>query len=351
MVGAIYAAYEKQFGNEPPRTYMGASIIGKECDRALWYDFRMGSKEKFDGRKLRLFQTGHLAEPRFVKDLRDIGCEVHDVDPATNQQFGFVGIHGHMKGHMDAAGRHVPGGGAKWHCMEFKTHGSNSFKLLKKDGVQKSKRQHWEQMTWYMGKSGMDRALYLAVDKDTDELYAERIEFDPVEFAKIEARAERIIFATEPPAKMSNDPKYYQCGWCSHNGVCHGNQVPIVSCRTCVNATPERDGDGRWSCTLAPGGRASSIPVEVQRTGCPDHLPLPFLLTYADPTDCGEGWIQFTRNDNGTVFNVVTGKAQHHAYVGLSYTTHEVSAAKDHRAIGDVAVERMRSDFNGTVVG
>ena len=66
---AIYEQYEKREATEKARTYLGASIIGKECSRALWYDFRWASREKFDGRMLRLFQTGHLAEGRFVNDL------------------------------------------------------------------------------------------------------------------------------------------------------------------------------------------------------------------------------------------------------------------------------------------
>ena len=37
--------------------HLGASIIGKDCERALWYDFRWVTRWAFTGRMLRLFDT------------------------------------------------------------------------------------------------------------------------------------------------------------------------------------------------------------------------------------------------------------------------------------------------------
>lgn len=351
VVAAIYEQYEKRGESEKARTYLGASVIGKECKRALWYAFRWATLEKFDGRMLRLFQTGHLEEPRMVADLRSIGATVYDVNPADGKQFGFIGHGGHARGHMDGCAKGIPTGGQKWHVLEFKTHSAKSFATLKKDGVKKAKPEHYAQMTWYMGKSGMDRALYLAKNKDTDELYSERIEFDRVFFEQIEAKFDGIIFAAEPPAKISDDPKFFICNWCSHSGVCHGHRVPAVSCRTCVHSTPEREGDGRWSCGKHPDGSASSIPVAVQRAACDDHLPLPFLLTYADAIDAGEGWIEFKRKDNGATFVVAAKNATHPHPDMPTYTTQEVSAAADHRAICDPDIEKIRTQFQGSIVG
>jgi hypothetical protein len=348
LVTAIYEQYEKREGAEKARTYMGASAIGKECKRALWYAFRWASKEQFDGRMLRLFQTGHLEEPRMVADLRAIGATVYDVNPADGKQFGFVGHGGHARGHMDGCAQGIPGGGKKWHCLEFKTHSAKSFAALKKDGVKKAKPEHYAQMTWYMGKAGLDRALYLAKNKDTDELYSERIEFDKVFFEQIEAKFDSIIFAAEPPAKISEDPKFYICNWCTHNAMCHGHRVPAVSCRTCVHSTPERlpETEGRWSCAKA--GAESSIPVEHQRTGCGQHLPLPFLLTYADAVDAGEGWIEFKRKDNGSQFFVCVPGVIPPGPAPMTYTTHEISAAADHRAICDLEIEKYKTQFPGS---
>lgn len=348
IAASIFEKYEKAGANEKPRTYLGASVIGGECARALWYGLRWAAQEKHSGRMLRLFQTGHLAEARFVADLRSIGAVVHDVDPSTGRQFGFSDHGGHMRGHMDGCVKNIPGGGLKWHVVEFKTHSAKSFAELKKNGVKKAKPTHYAQMQWYMGKSSMERALYLAVNKDDDDLYSERIEFDQVFFEQIQAKAESIIFGQTPPPKISDDPKFYLCNWCPHNGVCHSHQVPAVSCRTCVHSTAEREGDGRWTC--AKGETKVDIPVDIQRKGCPGHLPLPFLVTYADPIDAGDGWIRFQRKDTGAQF-IVADNFCTPPSDAPAYTSHEISAANDYRAIADPEIEEVRQQYQGRIVG
>lgn len=352
VVAAVYEQYEKRNAQEEPRGYLGGSIIGKECKRALWYDFRFATREKFPGRLLRLFETGHLAEARFVKDLRDIGCQVWEHDPATGKQFSYKDVSGHMAGNLDGVGKYIPAGGRLPHLLEFKTHSSKSFKELKDKGVKAAKPQHYAQMMVYCGWAELPRALYMAVNKDTDELYTERLPFDRVEFERLIAKAEEIIFAEKPPAKISEDAKFFICNMCSHKAVCHGHKVPALSCRTCVHATPERTGDARWSCAKDADRNISSIPIKVQRTGCGHHLPLPFLLTYAEAIDAGQDWIEFKRKDNGETFIVLTQDAQYpsHKPPGFSYRSAEISAAVDHKTICDPGVENFRTTFNATII-
>ena len=339
LVAAIYEQYEKRGKAEQSRTYLGASIIGRECSRYLWYTFRWTFKEEFDGRLIRLFQTGHMAEPRFTADLRSVGVTVYEVDPASGKQFGFEEFGGHMRGHMDGCAGGVPGGGKQWHVIEYKTHSSKSFAELKKKGVKGAKPEHWAQVNWYMGKSGMSRALYLAVNKDTEELYSERLEFDLPDFEQTNSKAEQVIFSPSPPPRISEDSKFYLCNMCSAKAVCHQSRTPRLSCRTCVHATPERD--GTWSCAK----HGPQIPSQHQRQACPDHLPLPFLVSFAEAIDATSDWIHFRRNDNGVEFRVHTqGTLPAHSVVP-SYTSAEISAADDHRAIGDPGVEKLRNQF------
>ena len=81
---AIYAAYVAEAG-DGFRDHLGASIIGKDCERALWYDFRWASRRVFSGRMLRLFDTGKREEDRLVRDLRRTGATVLDADPETGR--------------------------------------------------------------------------------------------------------------------------------------------------------------------------------------------------------------------------------------------------------------------------
>src|SRR6056297_1806904 len=125
-VQAIYEHYKKTGDAEPMRNYLGISIIGHHCSRYLWYCFRHCCKEDFSGRMYRLFETGDLEEYRFVKDLRDIGCTVYEVDGSGNQ-FAFKGVGGHYAGHMDGCGTGIPEAPETWHVLEFKTHSNKSF--------------------------------------------------------------------------------------------------------------------------------------------------------------------------------------------------------------------------------
>lgn len=282
-VQRIYERYERKRG-EWRRAHLGASQIGKECDRELWYQFRWATRPEFEGRMLRLFETGHLQEERLVADLRAIGVEVHEVDPETRRQFSVSEVGGHFGGSMDGAGQGFEESSA-WHVLEFKTSNAKKFAELKNKGVQVAQPVHYAQMQTYMHLTGMRRAYYLSVCKDTDEIYGERVRYD-AEFAKrLLARARAIITAPEPPARLSLDPGSFLCRWCDHHTTCHERRIPEVSCRTCVHATPETDGDRRWSCAFWQ----KDLTLKEQMKGCDQHLFIPALMPWpladANPED------------------------------------------------------------------
>lgn len=271
-VNRIYQAYEND-AEEGNRPHLGASLIGHACERYLWLTFRWVDVKKFNGRMLRLFKAGQDFEPRIVAELRRIGIEVHDVSP-DGSQWRVSSLGGHFGGSMDGAARGFPEAPKTWCVLEFKTHNAKSFAAVQKDGVLKAKPQHYAQMQTYMGETGMERAMYIAENKDTSELYCEWVHFDPVEYAKLKARAERVIKAKEPPMRVSNDPSWFVCKMCDFHAHCHGEAAPAVNCRTCAHATPEMNGDAEWSCAMDGG-----LPdLEFQRHGCGSHRYIPILL-------------------------------------------------------------------------
>lgn len=293
----IYQAYENDAdsGNRP---HLGASLIGHACERYLWMTFRWVEDKKFDGRMLRLFKAGQDFEPRIVAELRRIGVEVHDVSP-DGKQWRVSSIGGHFGGSMDGAARGFAEAPKTWAVTEFKTHNAKSFAALVKEGVRKSKPQHFAQMQIYMGETGMERAMYIAENKDTSELYCEWVHFDPVEFARLKARAERVINAAEPPLKISEDPSWYVCKMCDFHEHCHGTAAPQVNCRTCAHSTPFMDGDvGEWICE----SKRNSITIDEQRKGCTSHRYIPILLqNFATQTDYVNGDVLYADCD-GIVF-------------------------------------------------
>ena len=281
---AIFAAYEADT-SDGFRSHLGASLIGKECERALWYDFRWTTKAKFPGRVLRLFETGHLAEARLVQNLRRTGATVLEVDPETGRQFRVQAHGGHFGGSLDGVAINLLEAPKTWHVLEFKTHSAKSFADLAAKHVRQSKPQHFAQMQIYMSLTGLTRALYVAVNKDNDDLYIERVELDTAVSTRLLEKAQRVIFAATPLPRISEDPSGYQCRLCDHAEVCHGKQAAEINCRTCLHATPI---DGGWHCA-----RHNKSLTEVnQRTACTHHLYLPPLVP-GRQVDAGEGWVEY----------------------------------------------------------
>jgi len=273
-VRAIYRAYEERNEQRDGKT-IPASQIAEECGRKLWYDFRWTTPhEHIEGRTLRIFETGNLEEERWIDNLRMIGCEVVDRQEDGRQiRVDLCG--GHVGGYLDSEILGLPEAPATWHVGEIKSHNLKSFTALKKDGVQKSKPLHYGQMQTYMHARSRDRAIYLAVCKDNDELYAERIQYDVEYTTRLLARAERIIDASEPPAKLHEDPDAkmaFACGWCKHRSTCHDGAWPRSNCRTCLYSTPEQG--GTWSCSRF----AKPLSLDEQKAGCEAHLFLPAIV-------------------------------------------------------------------------
>lgn len=283
-VRAIYQQWENV--NDSQRFYLGASIIGAECDRYLWYNFRHCTSKNFNGRMRRLLNRGDREEEVFADELRSIGCTVYTVDPDTDKQFEFEALGGHVKCHLDGAVLGVPEAPRTWHLTEFKTHSEKSFKDLQKNGVQKAKPTHYAQCMMGMKLAGLARALYMAVNKNTDELYTERIRYDANEANQLLERAERIIFASTAPPRVANRPDDFRCKWCEAADICWGHDdkrpalpLPLISCRQCCHATPRKDGG--WQCEKL----SASLTNAAQLQACLHHLLIPDIVWWADPID------------------------------------------------------------------
>jgi len=288
---AIYAHYEARQG-DGFRDHLGASIIGKSCARALWYDFRWVTPARHAGRLLRLFETGQLEEDRMVRNLRATGATVLEVDPDTGRQFRVEAHGGHFGGSLDAVALGILEAPTTWHVVEFKTHSTKSFADLVAKGVVAAKPQHAAQMQVYMHLIGISRALYMAVCKDTDALHLERIEADHASAERLLEKAGRIIFAQRPPARISEDPAWFECRFCDHHAACHDGGGAAVTCRSCLHSTPV---EGGWHCARHDRRLA---PAE-QRAACDRHLFIPDLVP-GEVIGAGDDLVTYRMADGST---------------------------------------------------
>lgn len=291
---AIIRWYESK--PQEHRPHMGASLIGHNCDRYIWLTWRWALKPEFKGRILRLFDTGKREESRLIEELRGIGATVWDVDPDSGDQWRVSACNSHFGGSLDGVAKGLPEAPKSPAVLEFKTHGEKSFNELLKKKVQGAKPQHYDQMTVYMGLMDIDRALYMAVNKNTDDVYCEWVHFNKDRYAQLIARAQRLIESTTPPFRMSTDPEFFECKWCSMWRHCHGGMAAEPNCRTCTHSSPVEA--GAWRCEK----HNKVLDYKAQTQGCDVHLLIPDLVPYGDPQDGGENWIAYRHKDTGEHF-------------------------------------------------
>lgn len=299
VTALIDKAHENQ--SEKPRPHMGCSLLGHPCDRYLWLNFRWAAVEKFPGRILRLFRRGQNEEATVVADLREIGCVITD----TGSEQSRVDFGSHVSGSLDGVIQSgAPGGGNQSHVLEIKTHSQKSFDALKKEGVRKSKPMHWIQMQVYMLGKGLERALYVAVNKNTDEIYTERVSLDESIAASAIERGKRIALADRMPEPMrGGGPSWYECKFCPAYAMCWKSEpTKQVNCRTCAHSTAKEDSTfecEQWQAV---------IPIHAQHEGCQKHAlhpdMVPWALNEASSTDSVAAYVidgQIVLNGEGHV--------------------------------------------------
>lgn len=245
------------------RSHMGASMIGRECAREIWYSWRWAAAKKIPGRMTRLFNRGHLEEARMLALLEMIGCQVWHQD-AEGKQFRITGYMGHFGGGTDGVIKGIPEMPEEPMLSEFKTSNTKAFKTLVDEGVRSAKFEHFVQMCIYMHGLNLRYAIYITVNKDTDDLYAEIVEIDHEIVTRYYNRSKELILATEAPKRISESSAFWKCKFCDFQKVCHDRRtLPQQNCRTCKlsRILP----DGKWECTALQ----KVLTKSEQIAGCP----------------------------------------------------------------------------------
>jgi len=253
------------------RSHLGASLIGDNCSRKLWYIFRWVQKQNFNGRMQRLFNRGHRMESVFIDLLRLIGFNVLDFSSQSGEQFRIIGVNGHYGGGLDGIGD-FPSRYVEWLAklgkvgkilLEFKTHKDSQYKRILKEGMQKSHPKHFAQCSSYGYAYGFDYVLYCPVNKDTDDVDFQLVRLNHDLGRSLVAKADSIIYSQEPPARIAQTPAYFECKFCNFLELCHyGTGELAHNCRSCINAVPVNNGE--WRCNKFD----NIIPASFIPNGC-----------------------------------------------------------------------------------
>ena len=240
VVAAIDAAAAARNAAQPPRTYLGGSMLGWPCDRQLGFYWRRLPKDpgrEVDGRLARLFATGHHIEPLVAGWFRDAGYDLvtHDDNGA---QFGWSIDGGKIRGHIDGAFLTGPVG--RFPCLwENKGLKADKWTKLVANGLRAERWEYFVQCQVYMAQMQLDEhpAMFTALNKDTSELYVEFVRFDPEVAAEAIGRGQKIVRSSRPQQldRVAKDPSDWRCKWCDWRERCWADKT-MPKARTAMPA-------------------------------------------------------------------------------------------------------------------
>lgn len=276
ILEAIDAELVAENRKELPRQYLGASSVGGNCERALFYNFRWAARGAgIEPYGLRAIADGHATEQVMIKRLRMVG-DVELWVEEGGKQIGFVDIAGHFQGNIDGIIKHPSLGTAVW---ENKCCNVKKFEKLKKlkaedaaSALKKWDTTYYGQAQIYMHYMGLPRHYLTCLTPGGRDMASIVTEYSENDALALVDRARRTIFGDRPAPRISSDPSWYECKWCRHFDVCHSFALPDVNCRTCAHSSPNQEGG--WRCEKFD----CNLSFEAQLEGCVQHRFNPVLV-------------------------------------------------------------------------
>jgi len=204
---------------DEPRQYIGASSIGNDCSRAIWYSYVGADREEFPARLRTTFEIGKRLETLPLDYLEKAGFRI--VRPAEDNDWLFfhdadiLFFQGHADGLLLLENQSPA-------IVEIKTAKNSSFMTFKNKGLKVWSSTYYSQIQSYMGMSGYPRAVLIALNKDTSEFHHEWVEYDDIFYHEMKMRALSIGSTSKPPDKINRSPLYFICKRCSYKATCHG---------------------------------------------------------------------------------------------------------------------------------
>jgi len=164
---------EWYLGNHKQRRYLGLSQLGHKCEKFVWLKSH-GYKEASPSAKLlRIFLLGNLLEKQIRDDLIKSGFFLNEAQKEVIFGYGDLTLSGHIDGIITDLTE-----SGKPHLWEFKTMNDKSFKKVLKDGYEAYNSSYKAQIHAYMLGLPLIDTLVMVYNKNTSELYQERIKLN-----------------------------------------------------------------------------------------------------------------------------------------------------------------------------
>lgn len=226
VVDLIDRAIERHYADtETPRTYIGASALGDQCQRRIQFEVTGAPGTPHNGKTRRIFERGHIYEPHVANWLRGAGFKLRtERDDGT--QFGFIVANGHIAGHCDGIIDDGPAiEGLIYPCLwECKVVGDKGYRGVAKDGVAKAYPQYADQVALYQAYLDCTNpALFTALNANDMNIHPELVKFDEARAQAASDRGVTIITADscgELLPRAAGDPDQFPCRFCRFSEHC-----------------------------------------------------------------------------------------------------------------------------------
>lgn len=217
----VRLAISRKAQEETPRSYIGASQLGAECDRQTWYAGRGEKGKPWPVETLLKFEDGHRTESLMAERLRLLP-NIRLYGEQTGFDLGF------MKGHVDGIieGLHES---ATPHIWECKAVSEDNYKKLQKQielHGEKMALKFWNntyyvQAVIYMHCMGYTRHYMTVATAGGRDFLAIRTNENPKYAEALLDKAKRLARMEEPPNRIGKRD-FYLCKMCKYQEVCHG---------------------------------------------------------------------------------------------------------------------------------
>lgn len=201
-----------------PKEYPSGSMIGGDCERQVYFAFRHPKKTD-DLRVYRIFELGNLLEDHIVEILKT-KFTVHAVKD-DGSQFSFKDDENKITGSIDGVILGLPESN-KPHLLEIKTYNQKRFEKLVKEGVKESDHKYYVQMQIYMNAFKLEKALFVAYNKNTSEFYTERVDYSDMTALKFLNRSKKVYAAKSHKEldRVSEKVTDFKCKFCQWKKEC-----------------------------------------------------------------------------------------------------------------------------------
>lgn len=211
------------------RNYVGASGIGKECARQIWYNYKGFSSKPIPSSGLFNIEDGYRTEELTANRLKMVDGIELVTHRKNGEQFGFSDLNNKFKGHCDGFIRGLIQAPKTEHVWECKSSGHKAFSAFKKakekfgdkNALKEWNYTYYVQAQLYMHYFGMSRHYTTVALSGGRDYLSCRTEYKESIALKYIERAKGIINAVEPPKRIREEPDYYICKMCNFKEICH----------------------------------------------------------------------------------------------------------------------------------